>query len=143
MYSYPRLLPVYSTTHQDEPQFLVANWLAQYNTSADPRKLYEPTSIDLHVPNNSSQAWPKFIVAESIPVGEGLDPSCRTRRSSQKLLISAIVSSLFGVAVAVILVFMWKRKQMSKTTAADNDSLDGQNASGDKFERKKPLETDP
>ncbi|KFH65617.1 hypothetical protein MVEG_09093 [Podila verticillata NRRL 6337] len=139
-----RLLPVYGGPQQDEPQFLVVNWLAQYNEPADPSaKYYVPTAIDLHALNSSSQAWPRFSLPESIPVGEGLGPSCHTRRSSQKLVIASIVSGLFGIVVVVILVFRWRRKRKSGRSETDDDSLQDQNDLDEKFEREKPLGTDP
>ncbi|KAF9391495.1 hypothetical protein CPB97_006413 [Podila verticillata] len=117
------LFPVYNASYQDEPQFLVANWLAQYNEPADPSaKYYVPTVIDLHALNSSPQAWPRFSLPESIPVGKDLGPSCHTRRSSQKLAIASIVSGLFGAAVVAILVFRWRRKRKSGKSVADDTS---------------------
>lgn len=115
------LFPVYNASHQDEPQFLVANWLAQYNEPVDPSvQYYVPTVIDLLAPNSSSQVWPRFSLPESISVGKGLGPNCHTRRAHKKLVISSIVSGLFGVAVATVLVFRWRRTRKARTSVADD-----------------------
>ncbi|KAG0091233.1 hypothetical protein BGZ93_006784 [Podila epicladia] len=123
MFHSARLLPVYSASQQHEPQFLVVNRLPQYTTADRTIPYYVPTYIDLQASNSSVQSWPRIALPDIIPVGERLYPSCRTRQANKKLVVAAIISSLFGIAVAAFLVFRWRRKRKSKASGADDDSL--------------------
>lgn len=105
-----RLLPVYNASQQNEPQFLAIIW---YNTGES------PITIDMCALGGPSQFWSELKLPPNILMSERLDPSCRTREDSRRLVVAGVVSSLFGLAMAAF-GFVWRRrKQRSKNNKAD------------------------
>jgi hypothetical protein len=100
-----RLIPVYSATEQNEPRFLVVNLFPLPSV---------PGAIDLHaLGSNSSQAWTDFRLPDRLQVDEGLEPSCRTREGTKRLVTAVILSGVFVVFVAIFLLIRLRRKRRS------------------------------
>lgn len=104
-----RLLPVYSATEQNEPRFLVVTLFPLQKV---------PGAIDLHaLGNDSSQAWTDFSLPARLEVDESLEPSCRTRVGTKRLVTAGILSGLFLVFVAISLLIRLRRKRRSNQSA--------------------------
>lgn len=119
-------MPVYNATHQIEPQFLVINLYGPVSSYP----VIPSKAIDLRNLNETVQLWSDFHIPVSMPLGEGLKPSCRTRGESKKLVIAGIASGIFGFIVVVFLFFWrWRKRRLSQSDAdqiSPKMTLDGE-----------------